>query len=67
MASAWFGPCPHCGGALSYLEGVAGSSMNPQCPHCRVVVPVSRGTFLMADFSRPSSSSPRHTPPPAKA
>src|SRR5439155_1404717 len=32
MAYAWFGPCPHCQARLSYLEGIAGSNMNPQCP-----------------------------------
>lgn len=58
MATAWFGPCPHCNAALSYLEGVSGSSMSPKCPRCRKDVPVSRATFLMADHSRPS--------PPAK-
>jgi len=59
MASAWFGPCPHCNAALSYLEGVTGSRMEPQCPSCREVVSVTRATFLMADHSRPA--------PPAKA
>ena len=53
MASAWFGPCPHCTLALSYLEGVTGSVMNPKCPRCHVPVTVSRATFLMADNSRP--------------
>lgn len=52
MASAWFGPCPHCNSALSYLEGVAGSTMKPICPRCRVGVTVERATFLMADHSR---------------
>jgi hypothetical protein len=52
MASARFGPCPHCKASLSFLEGVAGSSMNPLCPTCRAPVPVSRATFLMADHSR---------------
>jgi hypothetical protein len=54
MATAWFGPCPHCNGALSYLEGVAGSSMTPKCPRCHELVTVTRGSFLMADHSRPS-------------
>jgi hypothetical protein len=52
MASAWFGPCPHCNVALSYLEGVSGSSMQPKCPSCRALVPVKRATFLMTDHSR---------------
>ena len=52
MATAWFGPCPHCKSRLSYLEGVTGSSMNPKCPRCREAVPVSCATFLMLDFSR---------------
>ena len=53
MASAWFGPCPHCNSALSYLEGVTGSTMKPVCPRCRTAVEVVRATFLMADHSRP--------------
>jgi hypothetical protein len=53
MASAWFGPCPHCNSALSYLEGVTGSTMRPVCPRCKVAVTVQRATFLMADNSRP--------------
>ena len=52
MASAWFGPCPHCNVSLSYPEGVSGSSMTPHCPTCHAVVTVSRATFLMADHSR---------------
>jgi hypothetical protein len=52
MAYAWFAPCPHCQVPLSYLEGVAGSTMNPQCPHCHEVVTVEHATFLMADHSR---------------
>ncbi|MFN8643213.1 MAG: hypothetical protein U0802_16720 [Candidatus Binatia bacterium] len=54
MATAWFGPCPHCRSALSYLEGVTGSTMNPVCPRCRAVVSVERATLLMADYSRPT-------------
>lgn len=54
MATAWFGPCPHCNRSLSYLEGAAGSNMTPKCPSCQMVVAVSRATFLMADHSRPS-------------
>lgn len=54
MASAWFGPCPHCNSALSYLEGVTASTMKPLCPRCRVAIAVTRPTFLMADYSRPS-------------
>ena len=54
MATAWFGPCPHCKCALSYLQGVTGSTMTPVCPECRESVTVSRATLLMADHSRPS-------------
>jgi len=50
---ASFRPCPHCHGALSYLEGAAGSTMEPKCPRCHEVVLVARATFLMADYSRP--------------
>jgi len=53
MPSAWFGPCPHCNSALSYLEGVTGSTMNPSCPRCKIPIAVHRATFLMADYSRP--------------
>lgn len=53
MGYASFGPCPHCGAPLSFLEGVAGSKMNPPCPRCHRAVPVTRSTFLMADNSRP--------------
>ena len=53
MATAWFGPCPHCGIALSYLQGVSGSTMSPKCPLCRAGVEVSRATFLMRDHSGP--------------
>jgi phage FluMu protein Com len=63
MATAWFGPCPHCEAALSYLEGAEGSSMTPKCPRCHQVVSVSRATFLMADYSRPSASAPRASKP----
>ena len=52
---ASFGPCPHCQAPLSYLEGVAGSKMEPQCPRCHKLVPVTRAAFLMADHSRPSA------------
>lgn len=55
MATAWFGPCPHCGGRLSYLEGVAGSNMKPKCPRCSQEIVVRVPTFLMADNSRPRS------------
>ena len=56
---AWFAPCPHCNGNLSYLEGAPGGSAHPQCPRCHNEVPVSRPTFLMADHSQPS---PRPAP-----
>ena len=59
MPSAWFGPCPHCNAALSYLEGITGSRMNPECPVCHAVIEVSRATFLMADYSRPSAAAPK--------
>jgi hypothetical protein len=54
MGYATFGPCPHCNALLSFLQGVAGSSMRPQCPRCHEVVAVTRATFLMRDNSRPS-------------
>ena len=63
MASAWFGPCPHCNTALSYLQGVTGSTMTPQCPSCHEVVTVPRATLLMADHSRPA---PTPRPPIAR-
>lgn len=53
MATGWFGPCPHCNAALSYLEGVTGSTMTPKCPRCHALVAVTRASFLMADHSRP--------------
>ncbi len=59
MSSAWFGPCPHCNSALSYLEGVSGSKMDPKCPVCHEVVTVTRATFIMADPSRPSPAPAR--------
>ena len=58
MATAWFGPCPHCKIALSYLEGVSGSTMTPKCPRCATVIAVTRATFLMADHSRPAARPP---------
>lgn len=58
MATAWFGPCPHCRARLSYLQGVSGSTMTPKCPSCRQVVEVTRATFLMADHSRPAVETP---------
>ena len=64
MATAWFGPCPHCGSRLSYLQGVTGSTMTPKCPSCRQVVEVTRATFLMADRSGPA---PRDKPLKAAA
>lgn len=55
MPTAKFGPCPHCGIPLSFLEGVSGSTLHPKCPRCRTEVVVSRATFLMADHSRPAA------------
>lgn len=52
MATASFRPCPHCGIALSYLEGVTASTRTPRCPRCRKVVEVQQSTFLMLDTSR---------------
>jgi len=65
MASARFGPCPHCHVSLSFLEGVSGSNMTPKCPTCRTVVSVSRATFLMVDHSRLSlgAKAPRSVKP----
>jgi len=60
MAYASFRPCPHCHTPLSYLEGAAGSKLDPSCPRCHKVVTVARATFLMADHSRPASE--RKTP-----
>ena len=54
MAYAKFAPCPHCHAPLSYLEGAASSKMNPECPRCHQVITVTRPTFLMPDYSRPS-------------
>jgi hypothetical protein len=51
MAYARFGPCPHCQTPLAYLEGVSGSTANPQCPRCHQVVKVPHATFLMPDNS----------------
>jgi hypothetical protein len=53
MSHASFAPCPHCRCLLSFLHGVAGSSMTPACPRCGKAVPVTRKTFLMRDHSRP--------------
>lgn len=55
MATGWFGPCPHCKIALSYLEGITGSKLNPLCPRCHEVISVAVATFLMVDNSRPSA------------
>jgi hypothetical protein len=64
MSHGWFGPCPHCHAPLSYLEGVSGSQMNPQCPRCHRIVPVTRATFLMADHSQPGSAQKK---PPSRS
>ena len=61
MATGWFGPCPHCNIPLSYLEGITGSKMNPQCPRCKEIIKVSVATFLMVDNTRPSA--PRKSAP----
>ena len=53
MGYAHFAPCPHCSAPLSFLEGVAGSKMNPECPCCHQTVAVTHATFLMEDHSRP--------------
>jgi hypothetical protein len=64
MATGRFAPCPHCDGALSYLEGVSGSSTTPKCPRCGELVAVDRATFLMADNSRPSVPKRAHRSSP---
>lgn len=66
MATAMFAPCPHCGTALSYLQGVTGSTMYPKCPSCRRDVEVTRATFLMADNSGPGLRRPAPKPLPEK-
>lgn len=58
MATGWFGPCPHCNGSLSYLEGVSGSTWTPVCPRCRQTVKVGKPTFLMVDPTTPSPPRP---------
>ena len=63
MSYGSFGPCPHCQAPLAFLEGVAGSRIDPACPRCRKTVRVTRATFLMADHSRPGPVLKR---PPAK-
>ncbi len=67
MATGWFGPCPHCGTALAYLQGVSSSTMTPKCPSCRKVVEVTRATFLMADHSGPSLHAKVAKPAAAKS
>ncbi len=62
MATASFAPCPHCGSALAYLQGVSGSTMNPKCPSCRREIEVIRATFLMADHSQPGLRRPTTKP-----
>ena len=62
MGYAHFAPCPHCSAPLSFLEGVAGSKMNPECPCCHQTVVVAHATFLMEDHSRPRVGSAK---PPA--
>ena len=54
MASVWFGRCPHCNIALSYLQGVTGSTITPICPGCRQLVTVTHATLLTPDHSRRS-------------
>ena len=52
MSYAWFGPCPHCQTPLSYLEGAAGSQMNPPCPRCHKIVTVKRATEELSKYRR---------------
>lgn len=63
MATGGFGPCPHCGSALVFLEGVSGSTSSPKCPRCGEQVAVNRATFLMLDHSGPSPKATRKTEP----
>ena len=51
MATGSFRPCPSCGVALSYLEGITASTKTPRCPRCRNLVEVQVATFLMLDTS----------------
>jgi len=63
MATTKFASCPHCNAGLSYLAGVPGSTMTPECPRCHVVITVTRATFLMMDHSHPAAKPTRaHVP-----
>jgi len=66
MAHVRLEPCPHSHAPLSYLEGVAGSKMDPQCPRCHKGVTDARdvpdgGPFAARvrteDAARPISGS----------
>jgi hypothetical protein len=59
MPTAFFRACPHCRSALTYLQGVSGTTLNPRCPRCRKVVEVQVPTILSADYSRRPSAVPR--------
>jgi hypothetical protein len=59
MATAVFGPCPHCKLPLTYLEGVTGATNSPNCPRCKAAVAVPAATLLVADHSAPASVSRR--------
>lgn len=63
MATAVFGPCPHCKLPLTYLEGVTGATNSPHCPRCKTAVAVTAATLLMADHSTRASVTPRKRGP----
>ena len=63
MAYARFGPCPHCQTPLAYLEGAAGSRLNPPCPRCGEAITVPHPTFLMPDYSWSGRRSVKMPPP----
>ena len=51
-ATATSGQCPHCNCKLTYLEGVTGVTLQPNCPRCGKAVKVKMPTLLSPDYSR---------------